>query len=81
MTSITRCAIFLIPLKLIILMTSEALKLVKSKGNYGPIIPMYIINIFKGSFNINNEIYYFLKKILHNINFVNITFVGPKNQN
>jgi hypothetical protein len=26
-------------------MTSEALKLVQSKHDYGPIIPMYIINI------------------------------------
>jgi hypothetical protein len=81
MMNIARLAIFYSSLNFIISMTSEALKLVKSKGNYGPIIPMYIINIFKGSFNINNEIYYFLKKILHNINFVNITFVGPKNQN
>jgi len=33
-----------------------------------------------GSFNIDNEIYYYLK-ILNNINFVKINFVGPKNQN
>ncbi len=46
MTSITRWAIFKISLKLIILLTNEALKLVQSKPNYGFIIPMYIINIF-----------------------------------
>jgi hypothetical protein len=33
-----------------------------------------------GSFNIDNEIYYYLK-ILNNISFVKINFVGPKNQN
>jgi len=33
-------------LKLIILMTNEALKLVQSKQDYGHIIPMYVINIF-----------------------------------
>jgi hypothetical protein len=31
---------------LIILMINEALKLVQSKRDYGPIIPMYIINVF-----------------------------------
>jgi len=46
MTSIARWAIFLISLKLITLMINEALKLVQSKRDYGPIIPMYIINIF-----------------------------------
>jgi hypothetical protein len=46
MTSIARWAILKISLKLIILMNKEALKLVLSKQNYGPIIPMYIINIF-----------------------------------
>jgi hypothetical protein len=45
MRSMARCAIFLIPLKLIILMTNETLKLVQSKWDSGPIIPMYIINI------------------------------------
>jgi hypothetical protein len=45
MTSITRWAIFLISLTLIILMTNETLKLVQSKWNIGPIIPMNIINI------------------------------------
>ncbi len=29
-----------------ILIINEALKLVQSKQDYGPIIPMYIINIF-----------------------------------
>jgi len=46
MTSTIRLAIFLISLKLIILMTNETLKLVQSERDYGPIIPMYIINIF-----------------------------------
>jgi hypothetical protein len=46
MTSIARWAIFLLSLKLIILMTNEALKLVQSKQDYGLIIPLYIINIF-----------------------------------
>ncbi len=32
-------------LKLIILMINEALKLMQSKQDYGPIILMYIINI------------------------------------
>ncbi len=36
---------FVISLKLIILMTNEALKLVESKQDNGLIIPMYIINI------------------------------------
>jgi len=45
MTSIARWALFLIPLKLVILMTNEALKLMQSKLNNGPIIPMYILNI------------------------------------
>jgi hypothetical protein len=39
---------FLIPLKLTILMINEALKLVQSKLDNGPIIPIYIINIFMG---------------------------------
>jgi len=33
-----------------------------------------------GSFNIDNEIFYYLKK-LHNINFVKLIIIGPKNQN
>jgi hypothetical protein len=45
MTSIAQWAIFLMSLKLILLMTNEALKLVQSKQDYGLIIPMYIINI------------------------------------
>jgi hypothetical protein len=45
-TTIAKSTIFLISLKLIILMTNEALKLVQSKQNNGLIIPMYIINIF-----------------------------------
>jgi hypothetical protein len=43
--SMARWAIFLITLKLTILMTNEALKLVQSKQNNDHIIPMYIINI------------------------------------
>jgi hypothetical protein len=39
---------FLIPLKLTILMINEALKLVQSKPDNDPIIPIYIINIFMG---------------------------------
>jgi hypothetical protein len=46
MANIARWAIFLISLKMIILMTNEALKLVQSKEDYGFIILMYIINIF-----------------------------------
>jgi hypothetical protein len=45
MTSIARWAILKIPLKLIILVTNEALKLMQSKQDYGPIIPTYTINI------------------------------------
>jgi len=45
MASIARWAILKISLRLIILMTNEALKLMQSKWNYGLIIPMYIINI------------------------------------
>jgi hypothetical protein len=45
MASITKWAIFFILLKFIILMTNEALKLVWSKQNSGPIIQMYTINI------------------------------------
>jgi hypothetical protein len=46
MTHIATWAIFLIPLKLIILMINEALKLVYPKRDNGLIVPMYIINIF-----------------------------------
>jgi hypothetical protein len=45
MTNIARWAILKIPLKLIISMTNKALELMQSKRDYGPIIPMYIINI------------------------------------
>jgi hypothetical protein len=41
---------------------------------------VYYKNIHE-SFNIDNENYYYLKKILHNINFLKIIYVGPKNQN
>jgi len=34
-----------------------------------------------GSFNISNEIYYYFTKKLHNISFVKIIIVEPKNQN
>ncbi len=43
MTNITRWDIQNFSLKLIILMTNEALKLMWSKQNIGLIIPMYII--------------------------------------
>jgi hypothetical protein len=43
MTNIARWAILKIPLKLIILMTNEALKLMQSKRDCGPIIPMYVL--------------------------------------
>jgi hypothetical protein len=56
-------------------MTNEALKLVQSKQDFGLIIPMYIINIH-GLFNINNEIYYYLK---NNIIFVKIIISRPIN--
>jgi hypothetical protein len=46
MTSTIRLAILNITSKLIILMTNETLKLVQLERDYGPIIPMYIINIF-----------------------------------
>jgi hypothetical protein len=63
MTRISKWAIFLIPLKSIVLMTNEALKLVQSKQDNVPIMPMYTINIFMDlSIYINNEIYYFYKK-------------------
>jgi hypothetical protein len=46
---------------------------------------LYYTNVYykytNGSFNIDNEIYYYLKKILHNISFVKIVVVEPKNQN
>jgi hypothetical protein len=80
MTSIARWAIFLIPLQLIILMTNEALKLVHSKQNNGPIIPMYTINI-----HMDLSIYivgFIFKIILHNISFVkNNSCKAQKNQN
>jgi hypothetical protein len=53
--------LFFISLKLIILTTNGALNLMQSKQNCGLIIPMYTINILMGSFNINNEIYYYFK--------------------
>jgi hypothetical protein len=46
MTSIVKSSTFLISLKLIILITNEALKLMQSKQDCDLIIPMYIINIF-----------------------------------
>jgi hypothetical protein len=56
-------------------------KLMQSKWNYGPIIPMYIINIFMDPpIEIINLII-ILKIILHNIIFVKIIIVRPKSQN
>jgi hypothetical protein len=46
MTSIVRWVKFKISLKFIILMINETFKLVQSKRDSGPILPMYIINIF-----------------------------------
>jgi hypothetical protein len=46
MTSLARWAILKFSLNLIILITNEALKLLQSKGDNGPIIPTYTINIF-----------------------------------
>jgi hypothetical protein len=34
-----------------------------------------------GSFNVDNKIHYYSKIILHNISFVKIIIIGPKNQN
>jgi hypothetical protein len=45
----------------------------------------YYTNVYykytHGSFNIDNEFFYYSKIILHNINFVKIIIVRPKNQN
>jgi hypothetical protein len=45
----------------------------------------YYTNVYykyiHGSFNINNEIYYYFKIYIHKIIFVKIIIVGPKNQN
>jgi hypothetical protein len=46
MTSKARWDILKNLLKLIILMTNEVVKSMQSKQECGPIIPMYIINIF-----------------------------------
>jgi len=62
-------------------MTNEALKLVQLKRNYGPIIPMYIINIFMDPSIQIMKFITILKIILHNFSFVKIIFLGPKNQN
>jgi hypothetical protein len=45
MTNIAKWDILKFSLKLIILMTNEALKLMQSKQDYGLVILMYIINI------------------------------------
>jgi hypothetical protein len=52
---------FLISLKLIILMINEILKLVQSKQDYGFIIQNVYYKYTNGSFNIDDEIYYYLK--------------------
>ncbi len=59
-------------------MTNEALKLVQSKQNCGPIIPMYIINIFMDLSIQRMKFIIILKLILHNINFVKELLQGPK---
>jgi hypothetical protein len=76
MKSIAKWAIFLISLKLIILMIDEPLKLLESKQDNGPIIPMYTINIpMDPSIYIMKFIIIF-KIILHNIIFVKVIIVG-----
>ncbi len=60
-------------------MTNEALKLVQLKRGSGLIIPMYTINI---PMDFSMQIMKFiiiLKIILHNITFVKIIIVKPKN--
>ncbi len=56
-------------------MINEALKLMQSKRNNSPIVPMYTINI-----PMDNQIFYYLKKITC-YQFVKIIIVEPKNQN
>ncbi len=61
-------------------MTNETLKLVKSKQDCGLIILMYIINIFMDPSVQIMKYIVILKIILHNISFVEIIVVRPKNQ-
>jgi hypothetical protein len=51
-------------------MTNEALKLVYSKWDYGPIIPVYIINILMDPSMLIINFIIILKIILHYISFV-----------
>jgi hypothetical protein len=61
-------------------MTNEALKLMESKRLWPYYTNVYHKYIHR-SFNIDNDTYYYFLKILHNINFVKIIVLGPKNQN
>ncbi len=61
-------------------MTNEALKLVQSKQNNGPIISIYTLNIFMDPSTYIMKFIIILKIILHNINFVKIVIARPKNQ-
>jgi hypothetical protein len=72
---------FLIPLKLIILMTNELLKLMKSKQDCGHIIPMYTINILMDPSIWIMKFIIISKIILHNISFIKIIIIRPKNHN
>jgi hypothetical protein len=59
-------------------MIDKPLKLLESKQ-----WPYYTNVYYKytyGSFNIDNEIYYYFKKILQNIIFVKVIILGYKNQ-
>jgi hypothetical protein len=58
-------------------MTNEALNLMQSKQNSGPIMPTHI-KIYQWNFQYKYEFYYFKK--LHNINFL-IVIIRPKNLN
>jgi hypothetical protein len=72
LTSIAKWAVFYIPLNFITLMTNEALKLMQSKRNNGPVILMYTINILMDpSIYINRNIIIILK----------IMIIRPKYQN
>ncbi len=61
-------------------MINETLKLVESKQDSGPIIPMYTINIFM-DISIQIMKFIIISKKLHKIIFVKIIIVRPRNQN
>ncbi len=62
-------------------MTNEALKLMWSKLDNGPMIPMYTINILMDPSIQIMKFIIFLTIILHNLSFVEMIIVKPKNQN